>query len=105
MIRLLSLALVAMLLSVPAAASESDVALKAALQRDVNQYLATRSKVEHLSAISLSVSLHGSTVVNVTAGRTQYGGGQPITPSNIFQIGSNTKAFTSVALLQLEAEG
>src|ERR1700722_3850581 len=106
MIRLLSLALVAILLSVPAAASESDVALKAALQRDVNQYLATRSKVEHLSAISLSVTLHGSTVINVTAGRTQYGGGgQPITPSNIFQIGSNTKAFTSVALLQLEAEG
>ena len=81
MIRMLSLALVTLLLCAPAAASQSDAALKAALQRDVNQYLATRSKIEHLSAISLSVSLHGSTVINVTAGRTQYGGGgQPITP-------------------------
>jgi D-alanyl-D-alanine carboxypeptidase len=106
MIRLLSLGLVTLLLAAPAAASQSDAALKAALQRDVNHYLATRSKIEHLSAISLSVNLHGSTVINVTAGRTQYGGGgQPITPNNIFQIGSNTKAFTSVALLQLEAEG
>ena len=96
------------LLAVPAsAASQSPAALKAALQRDVDQYLATRSKIEHLSAISLSVSLKGSSdYINVAAGRTQYGGGgDPITPDNIFQIGSNTKAFTSVAILQLEAEG
>ena len=108
MLRTFALALAALLLAAPAsAASQSPPALKAALQRDVDQYLATRSKIEHLSAISLSVSLKGSSdYINVAAGRTQYGGGgDPITPDNIFQIGSNTKAFTSVAILQLEAEG
>jgi len=108
MLRTIALALAALLLAAPAsAASPSRVALKAALARDVNQYLATRSKIEHLSAISLSVSLKGSSdYINVTAGRTQYGGGgDPVAPDNIFQIGSNTKAFTSVAILQLEAEG
>ena len=108
MLRTIALAFAALLFAVPAsAASQSPPALKAALQRDVDQYLATRSKIEHLSAISLSVSLKGSSdYINVAAGRTQYGGGgDPITPDNIFQIGSNTKAFTSVAILQLEAEG
>ncbi|HEX4012770.1 MAG TPA: serine hydrolase domain-containing protein [Candidatus Cybelea sp.] len=108
MVRTVGLALAVLMLAVPvSAANQSTGSLKAALQRDVNQYLATRSKVEHLSAISLSVSLKGSSdYINVTAGRTEYGsGGAAITPDNIFQIGSNTKAFTSVAILQLEAEG
>ena len=108
MLRTFAFALAALLLAAPAsAATQSTAALKAALVRDVNGYLATRSKIEHLSAISLSVSLKGSSdYINVTAGRTQYGGGgDPIALDNIFQIGSNTKAFTSVAILQLEAEG
>ncbi|HEX3368275.1 MAG TPA: serine hydrolase [Candidatus Cybelea sp.] len=107
MLRTIALALSALLLAMPAsAASQPTATLKAALQRDVNQYLATRSKIEHLSAISLSVSLKESSGdINITAGRTQYGGGDPVTPDNIFQIGSNTKAFTAVAILQLEAEG
>lgn len=107
MTRLLPLTFIVLLLAAPAAASQSDTALKAALQRDVDQYLAGRAKIEHLSAISLSVGLKGGgNYINVTAGRTQFGGGgRPITPDNIFQIGSNTKAFTAVAILQLEAEG
>ncbi|MGB6521202.1 MAG: hypothetical protein WBE83_05465, partial [Candidatus Cybelea sp.] len=73
MLRTIAFALAALLLAVPAsAASPSTAALKVALARDVNQYLATRSKIEHLSAISLSASLKGSSdYINVTAGRTQ----------------------------------
>src|SRR6516164_3564008 len=93
-------------LAVPAAAAPSDAALRAALQRDIDQYLSTRSKIEHLSAISLSISLHGqSENINVTAGRTQYGGATPVTPQNLWQIGSQNKAFTAATILQLEAEG
>jgi D-alanyl-D-alanine carboxypeptidase len=99
--------LAALLLAVPASAAESDAALRAALQHDLNQYLTSRGKIEHISAISLSISLHGTQQnINVTAGRTQYGGaGVPVTPGQLWQIGSNTKAFTSVIILQLEAEG
>ncbi|HEY6326367.1 MAG TPA: serine hydrolase domain-containing protein [Candidatus Cybelea sp.] len=83
-----------------------DTALRASLQNDLDRYLAARAKAEHISALSLSVSLHGvPQTIDVTAGTTRYGGGgAPITPETLWQIGSNTKAFTSVLLLQLEAE-
>jgi D-alanyl-D-alanine carboxypeptidase len=84
----------------------SDTALRTALQRDLNQYLSARAKIEHVSAISLSVSLLGQPQnINLTAGPTQWGGGGvPVSPGNLWQIGSNTKAFTAATILQLEAE-
>jgi D-alanyl-D-alanine carboxypeptidase len=91
--------------AVPAAAAPSDAALRAVLQRNLSQYLSARSKIEHISAISLSISLHGqSENINVTAGRTQYGGATPVTPQTLWQTGSQTKAFTASTILQLEAE-
>jgi D-alanyl-D-alanine carboxypeptidase len=91
----------------PVAAATSDSSVRASLQRDLDQYLSARSTIEHVSAISLSISLHGRPKnINLTAGRTRYGGGgAPVTPSNLWQIGSNTKAFTAATILQLEAEG
>jgi D-alanyl-D-alanine carboxypeptidase len=87
-------------------ASPSATSLRAALQRDLNAYLKERGAKEHVSALSLSVSLaKGDSSINVTAGTTRYRAGVPITPTSLFQIGSNTKAFTAVAVLQLEAQG
>lgn len=104
-IRFCALLLVAAWAS-PAAAAASDATLRAALQRDLDQYLAARSGIEHISAISLSISLHGRRkTIDLTAGRTRYGGHTPVTPGNLWQIGSNTKAFTAATILQLEAEG
>jgi D-alanyl-D-alanine carboxypeptidase len=90
----------------PASAAQSDAALKAALKHDLTQYLSSRGEAEHLSAISLSISLHGASQnINVTAGTTKYGGSVAVTPPMLWQIGSNTKAFTAVTILQLEADG
>lgn len=86
-------------------AAPSDTALRASLQHDIDHYLATRSKIEHLSAISLSISLHGAPNINLVTGHTAYGGSTPVVPASVWQIGSNTKAFTSATVLQLEAEG
>jgi D-alanyl-D-alanine carboxypeptidase len=81
-------------------------ALKTALRRDLAAYLKDRGAAEHLSALSLAVSFgDGQPAVDVVAGTMKYGSGPPITPANLFQIGSNTKAFTAVAILQLEAKG
>lgn len=78
----------------------------AALQSELNQYLSTRGTAEHISAVSLRVTFRGSRPsINLTVGTTRYGGGVPASSSAVWQIGSNTKAFTSVILLQLEAEG
>jgi len=93
-------------LAAPAMASESDTALRVTLQRDLNAHLAARSKIEHISAISVSVSLRGGLQnINLTAGTTKYRGSTPVTPHNLWQIGSVTKSFTSATILQLEAEG
>ena len=43
--------------------------------------------------------------IGLAEGTTRYDGGPPVSPSALWQIGSNTKAFTAVILLQLEAEG
>jgi D-alanyl-D-alanine carboxypeptidase len=85
---------------------QASAALKAALQSDLNAYLKKRGAVEHLSSLSLSVSLSKDAApINLTAGTTRYGSGPPVTPASLYQIGSNTKAFTAVAILQLEAKG
>jgi D-alanyl-D-alanine carboxypeptidase len=90
-----------------AQATASDASLRASLQRDLDDYISARAKVEHMSAISLSIDLHGpGPNINITAGHAQYGGeGASVTPDDLWQIGSNTKAFTAAAILQLEAEG
>ena len=82
------------------------VALLASLRSDASRYLATRRQAEHISAVALRVTFRGTEpAINVAAGTTRYGGGGPVSPDALWQIGSNTKAFTAVMLLQLEAEG
>lgn len=101
-----SLLIVTALLCTPALAHDSDVNLRSALQRDLNAYLNTRATVEHISALSLSIDLPGRQVnINLVAGRSAWKSGPAITPANLFNIGSNTKAFTACLILQLEAEG
>ena len=77
--------------------------LEDALRRDLQDYLNTRSRIEHISTLSMTVSFRGGSTIKMAVGTTKYGGGERVTPNNLFQIGSNTKAFTSVLLLRLEA--
>ena len=84
----------------------SSAALLASLRSDLSRYLATRRQAEHISAVALRVTFRGNQpAINVVAGTTRYSGGGPVSPDALWQIGSNTKAFTAVMLLQLEAEG
>jgi D-alanyl-D-alanine carboxypeptidase len=88
------------------AARRANTDLAAALQTDLATYLQTRGAVEHLSSLSVAVSYGaGQPTITVTRGTTAYGGKAPVTPTSLYQIGSNTKAFTAVAILQLEAKG
>jgi D-alanyl-D-alanine carboxypeptidase len=101
-----SVLIITALLGTRAWAQGSDAKLRSALQRDLTGYLSTRATVEHISALSLSVDLPGRrTNINIVAGRTAWKSGPAITPANLFNIGSNTKAFTACVILQLEAEG
>jgi D-alanyl-D-alanine carboxypeptidase len=76
------------------------------LAADLEQYLAARRKTDHISAVSLRVDFPGGKPgIGTVAGTARYGGDVPVPPDAMWQIGSNTKAFTSVMLLQLEAAG
>jgi D-alanyl-D-alanine carboxypeptidase len=87
------------------AAGAGDGAVTAQLRADLEAYLHERGTAEHVSAAGLSVSLPGRrSAIDVSAGTTTYGGSVPVGPDTVWQIGSNTKAFTAVLLLQLEAE-
>ena len=84
----------------------SSAALRAALHRDLSRYLTARRSAEHISAVSLRVTFPGSRpAISLATGTTRYDGGPPVSASALWQIGSNTKAFTAVIMLQLEAEG
>ena len=88
-----------------APASASSASLRAALHRDLSRYLTARRTAEHISAVSLRVTFPGSRpAISLAAGTTRYHGGPPVPASALWQIGSNTKAFTAVIMLQLEAE-
>jgi D-alanyl-D-alanine carboxypeptidase len=106
--RIVATAVAFALLTAPVcAATADDSKLTAALQKVLDGYLVARSKPEHISAVSLSIDLKGATSnINLAAGTTKYpNAGAKVQPADLFQIGSNTKAFTSVAILHLEAAG
>ena len=86
--------------------AQSSAALGAALRGDLSRYLTDRHNAEHISAVALRVTFGGSRPpIGLATGTTRYNGGPPLPAGALWQIGSNTKAFTSVILLQLEAEG
>ena len=75
------------------------------MQKALDTFVATRGEPEHISAASLSISLKGAGQnINLASGMRQYpAAGAKVTPADLFQIGSITKSFTSVAILRLEA--
>ncbi|NIK61339.1 serine hydrolase domain-containing protein [Kribbella shirazensis] len=90
----------------PATASADHPAtLQSDLRRHVESYLKQHGVEEYASAVGLSLSLPGHrSTVDVTAGTMSFETHRPVPADAVWQIGSNTKAFTAVLLLQLEAE-
>jgi D-alanyl-D-alanine carboxypeptidase len=93
----------------PAAAgtpsTSAAASVRVSLRRELNHYLNAYRVAEHISAVSLAVTFRGGRPgINLAVGNTRYDGGPAVSPYALWQIGSNTKAFTSVLVLQLEAE-
>ena len=105
-------ALVAPMAGVPARAASAGPGpagagddLTSQLRADLEAYLRERGVAEHVSGAGVSVNLPDRRrTIDVSAGTTTFGGSVPVRPDSVWKIGSNTKAFTSVLLLQLEAE-
>ncbi len=82
------------------------------IQSTVDNYLATRGKVEHLTGIAVAVFLpqkigsQEGTIQSFYAGNEgQAPFDKPVTAKTLFEIGSITKSFIAALLLQLEGEG
>jgi D-alanyl-D-alanine carboxypeptidase len=75
------------------------------IQSIINHHLSHYSKLEHFSAIQVSIKA-GDKIVNYTAGyRSLEPTSLPITATDLFDIGSITKSFTSSLALLAESEG
>lgn len=90
--------------SAAATSAAPDTKVASDLKADLQAYLKGHGTIEHVSAVSVSVSLPDGRFIDVADGTTAYGAGDPVTPANLFQIGSNTKAFTAVLAMKLQAQ-
>src|SRR5437868_9732065 len=71
----------------------------------LDSYVAQQMKIQHIPGVSLAITdRHGLTHV-ATYGFADVQTRQPVTPETMFQIGSISKSFTAISLLQLRDEG
>lgn len=77
------------------------------IQQIANDYLNKYKATDGFTAVSVTVQCNRFdrslpvTIYEGTLGRSDY---SPLTNNNLWQIGSNTKSFTAIVLLQLENE-
>jgi D-alanyl-D-alanine carboxypeptidase len=87
-------------------ARADDAALTAQLQQVVDAYVTDRASIEGLSGLALEVDRGaGRPIISVYSGDNGLSDKKAIGPDTLFDIGSNTKEFTSALILKLEAAG
>jgi D-alanyl-D-alanine carboxypeptidase len=90
----------------PRPARADDAALTARLQQVLDAYVKDRASIEGLSGAALQVDRGaGHPILEIYAGDNGLSDKKPIGPDTLFDIGSNTKEFTSALILKLEAAG
>ena len=90
----------------PISARADDTTLTAQLQQVLDAYVKDRASIEGLSGAALQVDRGGGKpILAVYAGDNGLDDKKPIGPDTLFDIGSNTKEFTSALILKLEAAG
>jgi D-alanyl-D-alanine carboxypeptidase len=89
-----------------ASARSNETMLPQQLQMVSDDYLNTRQDIEKISGVALHVDLVNHDPIDVYSGTNGRGHDPaPIDDRTLFQIGSNTKGFTSALILKLEADG
>ncbi len=101
-----ALALVSAFPLSPRPARADDAALTAQLQQILDAYVKDRASIEGLSGAALQVDRGaGKPILAIYSGDNGLSDKKPIGPDTLFDIGSNTKEFTSALILKLEAAG
>lgn len=84
--------------------NNSQELFKQYLQQSANKFLKDNTKQTHLSAVSITAGCPTFLYSSVYAGTYAFGGNTYIDQNSEFQVGSITKSFISVVILQLAAE-
>ena len=71
----------------------------------IEQYVEKQKDISKIPGISLVIVEKGKTVYQKGFGYADVKAKTPVTSNTLFEIGSTTKAFTGLAILQLEKEG
>jgi D-alanyl-D-alanine carboxypeptidase len=75
-------------------------------QQEIQRILSNWRARSGIPGAAISIYLPGHTYpVTISSGSTQFQGGSSIDGNTLFQAGSITKSFTSMVILELEAEG
>ncbi len=86
--------------------SQPTQTLSQKIQTSLADFYNQRASKAYFSGVALSVKLPKQPVENFYHGYTSHAkGSQKVGPDTLFSIGSITKSFTAVRLLQLEAQG
>lgn len=80
------------------------IAMSASIDDIISGHLKQYSQLEHFSAIAVSVKA-GDKLNNYAAGQRAFEGKEPITATDLFDIGSITKSFTAALAIMAEREG
>jgi D-alanyl-D-alanine carboxypeptidase len=105
--RIFALSILAAFAFPPVSFAADRATLAATIQKMADDYVATRGEAEHISGVSISLSLPGGAdTIDVASGRmSRAADAPPMTSDTLFQIGSITKSITAATLLQLQTEG
>ncbi|GIO54795.1 hypothetical protein J21TS7_31130 [Paenibacillus cineris] len=73
--------------------------------RKIEQYVKNQQSISKIPGISVVIVEKGETVYQKGFGYANVETKTPVTSETLFELGSTTKAFTGLAILQLEKEG
>jgi CubicO group peptidase (beta-lactamase class C family) len=90
---------------VEAAQSQTAAAARTPVDQALDQFIETYMKAMNSPGLTLGMANRAGTVRVASFGFSNPGLKQPVTPDMLFHIGSITKSFVAVVLLQLHEEG
>lgn len=97
-------ALALLVLASTAAAQDDAVRLQRAYER-IDEFVAQHMKESGTPGLALAVTNRQGLLYVATYGFADLKARRPVTPDTLFEIGSISKSFTAIALLQLREEG